>query len=175
MFSKIRKFFGPKKLAEGNKIVVNCEKLETRVALLESGSLEEYTVERANDENIVGSIFKGIVRNIEPGLNVSARLQKALVQRIDSGKITQDSRTDFRKHEVNILSGDRVLGNVHVGFSLIQINEELQKSIIRNILLAILFIFLSSTLSFFLSRRMTGPLERLSNAMAAIRTSLRPL
>lgn len=69
MFSKIRKFFGPKKLAEGNKIVVNCEKLETRVALLEQGSLEEYTVERSNDENIVGSIFKGIVRNIEPGLN----------------------------------------------------------------------------------------------------------
>lgn len=69
MFSKIRKFFGPKKLAEGNKIVVNCEKLETRVALLENGSLEEYTVERSNDENVVGSIFKGIVRNIEPGLN----------------------------------------------------------------------------------------------------------
>lgn len=69
MFSKIRKFFGPKKLSEGNKIVVNCEKLETRVALLEHGSLEEYTVERCNDENIVGSIYKGIVRNIEPGLN----------------------------------------------------------------------------------------------------------
>jgi ribonuclease G len=69
MFSRIRKFFGPKKLGEGNKIVVNCEKLETRVALLENGSLEEYTVERVNDENIVGSIFKGIVRNIEPGLN----------------------------------------------------------------------------------------------------------
>ena len=69
MFSKFRKFFGPRKLAEGNKIVVNCEKLETRVALLENGSLEEYTVERSNDENIVGSIFKGIVRNIEPGLN----------------------------------------------------------------------------------------------------------
>jgi ribonuclease G len=69
MFSRIRKFFGPKKLGEGNKIVVNCERLETRVALLENGSLEEYTVERANDDNIVGSIFKGIVRNIEPGLN----------------------------------------------------------------------------------------------------------
>ncbi len=69
MFSRIRKFFGPKKLGEGNKIVVNCERLETRVALLENGSLEEYTVERSNDENIVGSIFKGIVRNIEPGLN----------------------------------------------------------------------------------------------------------
>ncbi|MEM7697347.1 MAG: Rne/Rng family ribonuclease [Verrucomicrobiota bacterium] len=69
MFAKIRKFFTPKKLAEGNKIVVNCEKLETRVALLENGSLEEYTVERVNEVNIVGSIYKGIVRNIEPGLN----------------------------------------------------------------------------------------------------------
>ena len=68
MLQKIRKFFGPKKLADGNKIVVNCEKLETRVALLENGSLEEYTVERTGERNIVGSIFKGVVRNIEPGL-----------------------------------------------------------------------------------------------------------
>lgn len=68
MLAKIRKFFGPKKLAEGNKIVLNCEKLETRVALLEQGSLEEYNVERTDDTNIVGSIFKGVVRNIEPGL-----------------------------------------------------------------------------------------------------------
>ena len=68
MFAKLRKFFGPRTLAEGNKIVINCEKLETRVALLEEGSLEEYTVERANDDNIVGSIFKGVIRNIEPGL-----------------------------------------------------------------------------------------------------------
>ncbi len=69
MFSRIKKFFVNKRLAEGNKIIVNCEKLETRVALLEDGVLEEYSVERTNDENIVGSIFKGIVRNIEPGLN----------------------------------------------------------------------------------------------------------
>ncbi len=69
MFARLRKLFGSKKLNEGNKIVVNCEKLETRVALLEDGSLEEYTVERKNDESIVGSIYKGVVRNIEPGLN----------------------------------------------------------------------------------------------------------
>ncbi|MCB1234784.1 MAG: Rne/Rng family ribonuclease [Verrucomicrobiae bacterium] len=68
MFAKIRKFFGPKRLADGNKLIVNCEKLETRVALLENGILEEYTVERVGEVNIVGSIFKGVVRNIEPGL-----------------------------------------------------------------------------------------------------------
>ncbi len=96
MFARIRKLFGSKKLNEGTKIVVNCEKLETRVALLENGSLEEYTVERKNDENIVGSIFKGIVRNIEPGLSamfVDIGLEKnaflhfwdAIPEALDSG------------------------------------------------------------------------------------------
>ena len=52
----------------GNTLIVNVEKLERRVALLEEGVLEEYTVEREGDQNIVGGIFKGRVKNIEPGL-----------------------------------------------------------------------------------------------------------
>jgi ribonuclease G len=52
----------------GNSIIVNVEKLERRVALLEDGLLEEYTVEREGDQNIVGGIFKGRVKNIEVGL-----------------------------------------------------------------------------------------------------------
>jgi ribonuclease G len=54
--------------SRGNSIIVNVEKLERRVALLEDGILEEYTVEREGDQNIVGGIFKGRVRNIEGGL-----------------------------------------------------------------------------------------------------------
>ncbi len=52
----------------GNTLIVNVEKLERRVALLEDGILEEYTVEREGDQNIVGGIFKGRVKNIEGGL-----------------------------------------------------------------------------------------------------------
>ena len=52
----------------GKTIIVNAEKLERRVALLEDGILEEYNVEREGDNNIVGGIFKGRVKNIEPGL-----------------------------------------------------------------------------------------------------------
>ena len=37
-------------------------------ALIEDGSLEEYNIEREGDLNIVGGIFKGTVKNIEPGL-----------------------------------------------------------------------------------------------------------
>lgn len=54
--------------SQGNSIIVNVEKLERRVALLEDGILEEYTVEREGDQNIVGGIFKGRVKNVEQGL-----------------------------------------------------------------------------------------------------------
>ncbi|MGY8690702.1 MAG: Rne/Rng family ribonuclease, partial [Verrucomicrobiales bacterium] len=47
---------------------MNCEPLETRVAVLEGKILEEYTIERTGQPNIVGSIFKGRVKNIENGL-----------------------------------------------------------------------------------------------------------
>lgn len=70
MINKIKRAFGfgtpnPK---EGVTLIINNEKLERRVALLENGSLEEYDVEREGDNNIVGGIFKGTVKNIEQGL-----------------------------------------------------------------------------------------------------------
>ena len=52
----------------GNKLVISVEKLERRVALLENGRLEEYSVERNTSRNIVGSVYKGKVKNIEMGL-----------------------------------------------------------------------------------------------------------
>jgi ribonuclease G len=70
MINKIKRFFGigtpnPK---EGTTILINVEKLERRVALLEEGSLTEYSIEREGETNIVGGIFKGRVKNIEQGL-----------------------------------------------------------------------------------------------------------
>ncbi|MGB2011568.1 MAG: ribonuclease E/G, partial [Akkermansiaceae bacterium] len=53
---------------DGASLIINAEKLERRVALIEDGSLEEYNLEREGDLNIVGGIFKGTVKNIEPGL-----------------------------------------------------------------------------------------------------------
>src|SRR5437762_2069975 len=67
MIDKVRKLLGiPRKT--GNKLIVSVEKLERRVALLENGRLEEYSVERNTSRNIVGSVFKGRVKNIEMGL-----------------------------------------------------------------------------------------------------------
>jgi ribonuclease G len=51
------------------EIVVNVSNRETRIALLEDGKLMEYRVER--EERVVGSIFKGIVQNVLPGMDAA--------------------------------------------------------------------------------------------------------
>src|SRR5881392_1240726 len=68
MIDKVRKILGLSSRKTGNKLILSVEKLESRVALLENGLLEEYSVERKSSRNIVGSVYKGKVRNIEMGL-----------------------------------------------------------------------------------------------------------
>ncbi|CAN5598290.1 ribonuclease G [soil metagenome] len=67
MIEQVKRILGLRRKT-GNKIVISVEKLERRVALLEDGQLEEYSVERDGSRNIAGSVYKGRVKNIEPGL-----------------------------------------------------------------------------------------------------------
>jgi ribonuclease G len=53
------------------EVVINAETLETRVAVTEDGKLEEFNIERTTEERLVGSIFKGKVRNLEDGLKAA--------------------------------------------------------------------------------------------------------
>ena len=53
------------------EIVVNVEKLETRVAVIENGRLEEFMVEHPEEERLVGSVFKGRVQNLENDLQAA--------------------------------------------------------------------------------------------------------
>jgi ribonuclease G len=53
------------------EIIVNAEALENRVAVLEDGQLEEFSIERTTEKRIVASIFKGRIRNLEPGLKAA--------------------------------------------------------------------------------------------------------
>lgn len=68
MIDKLKKFLGIGQDKSTSVLVINKEKLETRVALLEDGKLEEYGVERQTERQIVGDIYKGKVKNIETGL-----------------------------------------------------------------------------------------------------------
>jgi ribonuclease G len=47
------------------EIIINAENLETRVAVIEAGKLEEFNIERTNEERTVASIYKGRIRNLE--------------------------------------------------------------------------------------------------------------
>ena len=69
MFEKIINFFRPKKYRRD--IIVNVEKLETRVAVMEKGRLEEFMVEHPDDERLVGCIFRGRVQNLQDDLQAA--------------------------------------------------------------------------------------------------------
>ena len=107
MIDKVRKILGLPSRKTGNKLVLSVEKLETRVALLEGGRLEEYSVERKSSRNIVGSVYKGKVKNIEMGLkamfvdigfekNAFLHFWDAIPAALDSGVEEIDRRSSKR-------------------------------------------------------------------------------
>jgi ribonuclease G len=53
------------------EVIISAEPLESRVAVLEDSRLEEFTVERTNDARLVGSIYKGKVKNLEDNLKAA--------------------------------------------------------------------------------------------------------
>jgi ribonuclease G len=67
---KVQRFIKPE-VKIHKEIIINAESLETRVALQEDGRLEEFTIERTTEERLVGSVFKGKVRNLEDGLKAA--------------------------------------------------------------------------------------------------------
>jgi len=57
---------------KGNKlIVINSAPYETRVATLESGILVDFLLERGDDRDIIGNIFKGKVIRVLPGMQAA--------------------------------------------------------------------------------------------------------
>jgi ribonuclease G len=116
MIEKVRRILGLVPRQSGNKLIINCEKLEQRVALMEGGQLEEYNVERQTDRNIVGGIFKGRVKNIEHGLkamfvdigfekNAFLHFWDALPAALDSG-VEQVDRKTSQKSKKRITAAD---------------------------------------------------------------------
>jgi ribonuclease G len=70
LVKKVQRLIKPVKRVH-KEVVINAETLETRVAVLEEGRLEEFNIERTTEERLVGSIFKGKVRNLEDGLKAA--------------------------------------------------------------------------------------------------------
>jgi serine phosphatase RsbU (regulator of sigma subunit)/HAMP domain-containing protein len=98
----------------------------------------------------------------------SRRMQAEIVRQLDAGNISKESADDLLTEMVNIQVGDRVLGSVNVGFSVIDINEKLKEKVVYIIVLSIFFLIVFISVSVYLSRRLTRPLEKLALAMKKI-------
>jgi ribonuclease G len=70
LVKKVQRLIRPEKRIH-KEVIINAETLETRVAVTEEGKLEEFNIERTTEERLVGSIFKGKVRNLEDGLKAA--------------------------------------------------------------------------------------------------------
>jgi len=58
-------------MAKAKDILITSDAHETRVAVTEGKRLEEFYVERSSDERLVGSIFKGRVTSVVPGIGAA--------------------------------------------------------------------------------------------------------
>jgi ribonuclease G len=67
---RVQRLIRPEKRVH-KEVIINAETLETRVAVTEDGKLEEFNIERTTEERLVGSIFKGRVRNLQDDLKAA--------------------------------------------------------------------------------------------------------
>lgn len=70
LVKRVQRLIKPEKKLH-KEVIINAETLETRVAVSEDGRLEEFNIERTTEERLVGSIFKGKVRNLQDDLKAA--------------------------------------------------------------------------------------------------------
>ncbi len=101
------------------KLVINVTHHETRVAFLEDNTIVELFMERKDDDNIIGNIYKGVVRRVLPGMQAAfidiGLKQAAFIHANDiieeSDEASHDSKTKPSIEEL-ISEGQTIL--VHV-------------------------------------------------------------
>src|SRR4030088_3015909 len=89
-----------------NILVINASGQETRVALIEQGTISEYYLERKNEKGIVGNIYKGKVVRVLPGMEaafVDIGLDKAAFLYV--GDIVSDPSFPGFSEEMDIKAG----------------------------------------------------------------------
>jgi ribonuclease G len=98
----------------GNSIlVINAAGAETRVALVESGNIHEYYLERKREKGIVGNIYKGRVVRVLPGMQaafVDIGLEKAAFLYVGDVYGDPDFSEEFEltegEHRAEVEAGD---------------------------------------------------------------------
>ena len=111
--------FGTKKHTK--EIIVNMESLQVRIAVLEEGKLDDFYIERPSDEQIVGSIFKGKIQNLEDGLQHFGDVDAAI------DWLRQKGMAKAKKKSSRVASEGLVDAYIHAGGKigvLVEVNAE---------------------------------------------------
>ena len=86
------------------EILINITPRETRVGVIENGVLQEVQIERVARRGLVGSIFKGCVSRVMPGMDaafVDIGLEKAaFIHASDVNKLPHSSREGSNEEAV---------------------------------------------------------------------------
>ena len=107
------------------QVLLNCEELETRFAMLKNGRLEEYEIERTEDDVLAGSIYLGKVVRLEPSLEAAfvdiGAEKNAFLHYRDMMPATQDIAENIKKIDEDLEAWDEQLDLI--GLSTSEIEE----------------------------------------------------
>ncbi len=121
----------------GAELVINAASHETRIALIENGTIAELYIERSREKGIVGNIYKGRVIRVLPGMQaafVDIGLEKAaflyvadVFDAIEEYESLLDSgnKKDDESHEVQEPGGHPEFRPLHPIEDLLQEGQEL--------------------------------------------------
>jgi len=94
--------------------------------------------------------------------------QAEIIRQLEHRQLAPESQRDFESKSVNILIGQQNLGTVNVGFSLVELNDEMQSNLARNLKLGLVFVVVAVIFALLFSLKVVRPLGRLTTAMQQV-------
>jgi len=96
-----------------SELVINVTYSETRIAFLENGVLVEFFIEKKNDHSMVGSIYKGKVVRIVPGMDaafIDIGLEKSAFLYVGDIILDRMMYEEFDGADFHFEAGERIEG-----------------------------------------------------------------
>lgn len=94
--------------------------------------------------------------------------QYDIVQQLSRGQVSEESWNDFDHKTIEIRWGRDSLGKVDVGFSLINFNNKVKRKLLINVYILVGAFFFIVSLSVYVAKRITDPLNTLASAMLEV-------
>ncbi|MBN2104902.1 SpoIIE family protein phosphatase [bacterium] len=171
---------------QADQVKLRMERLANNIATIRSVGSEDWSLYQSYIENQISinpdivyiAIFnefrdlKAHVLNTDwvetPNHPLSDWDQAQIISQLEQRNIAAESQRDFESVSVTIMMSDQCRGYVHVGFSMVEINNELWRNLIANLEMGFIFTVAVILVSFFMSHKIVNPLSALTRAMKKI-------